>query len=83
MPGSERIHMKINYDPEADAIYVQLRQGDVDDTRQISKYVFVDEDENGIPLGLEILFASQILGQEEVPGITFSISQTALDSMAR
>ena len=74
--------MRINYDPEADAIYVQLRTGDVDDTRQISKYVFVDEDENGSPLGLEILFASQILGKEEMSGVTFSVSQTTLNLTA-
>ena len=74
--------MQINYDPEADAIYVQLRSGNVDDTRKISKYVYVDEDENGSPIGLEILFASQILDKDEMSGVTFSVSQTTLDSMA-
>ena len=45
--------MQIDYDPQADAIYVRLRSGEVDDTLAVGKYIFVDVDQDGVPLGLE------------------------------
>jgi len=36
--------MQIDYDPQADAIYVQLRSGEVDDTLTVGKSIFVDVD---------------------------------------
>ena len=67
--------MKIDYDPQADAIYIQLRNGDVDDTLSASKYVFVDVDKEGIPLGMEILFASRILDSQEMTSFTVNTAQ--------
>ncbi len=67
--------MQIDYDPEADAIYVRLRDGEVDDTLQAGKYVFVDVDNEGVPLGLEILFAGRMLGQKDRTSVTFSIGR--------
>ncbi len=51
--------MQIDYDPQADTTYVQLRPGEIDDTLEISKYVYVDKD--GVPLGIEILFTRRVL----------------------
>lgn len=65
--------MQIDYDPEADAIYIRLRDGKVDDTREISKYIYVDVDGTGIPLGLEILFASHVLADKEMTSIILNI----------
>ncbi|HUF40105.1 MAG TPA: DUF2283 domain-containing protein [Anaerolineales bacterium] len=45
--------MQIDYDPHSDALYIRLREGQVDDTIETSKYVYVDVDEDGIPLGIE------------------------------
>ena len=67
--------MQIDYDPQADALYIQLREGEVDDTLEASKYVYVDVDENGVPLGLEILFASRVLAQEDVTSVTVNIGR--------
>lgn len=47
--------MQIDYDPQADTMYIQLRQGEVDDTLEINKYIYVDVDEDAVPLGIEIL----------------------------
>ncbi len=69
--------MQIDYDPEADALYVHFREGEVDDTRQISKYIFVDEDEAGQPLGLEILFASRVLAGQDMTSVTVNIGRAA------
>ena len=58
--------MRIDYDPQADVIYVRLRDGVVDDTHEVSKYIYVDVDERGIPLGLEILFGEPTSDGEPV-----------------
>lgn len=67
--------MKINYDPKADAIYIQLVEGVIDNTLQAGKYVNVDVDQEGVPLGVEILFARRTLSKEDMTSITFNISQ--------
>ncbi len=69
--------MQIDYDPEADALYVHFREGEVDDTRRISKYIYVDEDKSGQPLGLEILFASRALAGQDMTSVTVNISRAA------
>ena len=68
--------MRIDYDPQADAIYIRLREGDVDDTLEAGKYVFVDVDSAGVPLGLEILFAGRTLAAEDVTSVTVNISRS-------
>jgi len=68
--------MQIDYDPQADAIYIQLRKGEADDTLEAGKYVYVDVDENGVPLGLEILFAGRML-VEDMASVTVNIGRVA------
>jgi uncharacterized protein YuzE len=65
--------MQIDYDPQADAIYIRLRDGEVDDTQKVSEYIYVDVDEAGTPLGLEILFASRVLAEQDVTSVTLNI----------
>ena len=67
--------MQIDYDPQADALYIQLKKGEVEDTQEISKYIFVDLDQDGVPLGLEILFAKQVLDDVDPASITINISR--------
>ncbi len=69
--------MKIDYDPQADAIYVQLKEGEVADTLDVSKYIFVDVDEKDIPLGIEILFVSRHLEMEDLTTVTLNIGKAA------
>ncbi len=69
--------MQIDYDPQADAIYIQLRTGEVDDTLEAGKYVYIDVDENGVPLGLEILFAGRMLAKEDMTSVTVNIGRMA------
>ncbi|HEX6387123.1 MAG TPA: DUF2283 domain-containing protein [Anaerolineae bacterium] len=73
--------MQIDYDPQADAIYVRLRDGIVDDTHEVSKYIYVDVDERGVPLGLEILFASQVLGDKDLTSVTLNIARATSASL--
>lgn len=67
--------MQIDYDPQADAIYVHLRSGSVDDTLAVGKYVYVDVDADGVPLGLEILFAGQVLSRQDLTSVTVNVSR--------
>jgi uncharacterized protein YuzE len=69
--------MRIDYDPQADAMYIRLRSGDVDDTLEAGKYVFVDVDSAGVPLGLEILFAGRTLAAEDMTSVTVNIARAA------
>jgi len=68
--------MQINYDPQADTLYIQLQSGKVDDTIEHSKYIYVDVDKDDAPLGIEILFARRILGQTNVDNVTVNINPT-------
>jgi uncharacterized protein YuzE len=65
--------MKIEYDPQADALYIQLRKGKIAQTVETSHYIYADVDEKGQPLGLEILFVRRHLKPEDLTSITFNI----------
>ena len=67
--------MQIDYDPQADAVYVQLRPGDVDDTLTVGQYIYVDVYEDGVPLGLEILFAGRTLATQELTSVTVNLAR--------
>ena len=67
--------MQIDYDPQSDGVYIRLRSGEIDDTIEAGRYVYVDVDKDGIPLGLELLFASRMLTQHDLCSITVNIGQ--------
>ncbi|MEW5986536.1 MAG: DUF2283 domain-containing protein [Chloroflexota bacterium] len=68
-------NMQIDYDPQADAIYIRLRPGEVDDTLEVGKYIYADVDSDGLPLGVEILFASRILREPDITTVTVNIKR--------
>ncbi|CAA6819014.1 MAG: Unknown protein [uncultured Thiotrichaceae bacterium] len=51
--------MKIEFDPEIDALYVQLAEGDIEKTEEIKKGMMLDYDKSGNVLGIEILNVSK------------------------
>ena len=58
--------MRIEYDPEVDALYIQFRAaapGTVEN-RQVSEDVVADYGPDGKLVGLEILDASIVLGED-------------------
>ena len=69
--------MQFDYDPQADAIYVRLRSGEVDDTLTVGKYIYVDVDQDGVPLGLEILFAGRVLAGQDLTSVTVNLGRVA------
>ena len=62
--------MKIEYDKEADALYIQLREAYVDDNIDIEEGVTVDLDEKRHIVGVEILDASKKLSLKDIVNIT-------------
>ena len=62
--------MKIEYDPEADALYIQIREVPVDDNIDIEDGVTVDVDEDRHIVGVEILDDSKRLSPADLSSIT-------------
>jgi uncharacterized protein YuzE len=57
--------MKIDYNPQADAMYIQFKEGKVDNTLEVGRNIFVDLDKDGTYLGIEILFTSRRFAVED------------------
>ncbi len=62
--------MRIEYDKEADALYIQLREVSVDDNIDIEEGITIDIDEKKHIVGIEILDASKILSLKDLINIT-------------
>jgi uncharacterized protein YuzE len=62
--------LRIEYDKEADALYIQLREANVDDNIDIEEGVTVDLDEKKHIIGIEILDASKKLSLKDIANIT-------------
>jgi len=63
--------MKITYDPEVDALYIELRHVPASDSTDIEEGVTVDMDSEGHIIGIEILDASQRMTPEELANIHY------------
>lgn len=74
--------MRIEYDKDADALYIQLREGDVEDNIDIEEGTTVDLDEKGHMIGIEILDASKKLSLKEIVNISIeNLPVEKLDTM--
>lgn len=62
--------MKIEYDREADALYIQLREAYVEDNIDIEEGITIDLDEKRHIVGIEILDASKKLSLKDLVNIT-------------
>lgn len=62
--------MRIEYDKEADALYIQIREVHVDDNVDIEEGITIDLDENRHVVGIEILDASRKLSLSNMANIT-------------
>lgn len=48
----------VEYDPEANALYLEFSDAPIVETVALSDSVYIDVDANGQPVGLEILFVT-------------------------
>jgi uncharacterized protein YuzE len=62
--------LRIEYDKEADALYIQLREVSVDDNIDIEEGVTIDLDEEKHIVGIEILDVSKKLSLKDLINIT-------------
>lgn len=62
--------MKIEYDREADALYIQLREAYVDDNIDIEEGITIDLDEKRHLIGIEVLDVSKKLSLKDIVNIT-------------
>ncbi len=51
--------MRITYDPEADAMYIRLKEGKVHKTKEVDENTILDYDETGNVIGVELLFVKE------------------------
>lgn len=56
--------MKLEYDPEADAVYVRFSAGEIVESEEVSPGVILDYDAQGRILALELLDARRKLTPE-------------------
>ena len=51
--------MEISYDKEADAMYIEFREGDFGRNKKIDDFTIIDFDKEGNILGIELLEVSK------------------------
>lgn len=62
--------MKISYDPDADALYIRLVEGKQEcRTLRLNEEVALDVGPEEVLVGIEILDASEVLGEGEAPAV--------------
>ena len=62
--------VSVEYDPEANAIYIRIKKGEVETSEPLSDDIIVDLDENGEALGIEILLPkSDVVKKLSLPKI--------------
>jgi len=71
--------MRIEYDKEADALYIVLRDVAASDSKDLEEGVTIDLDDKGHIVGLEVLDASERLGLEAL--INISIENMPLEKI--
>lgn len=62
--------MKINYDPQADALYIKFQQGESARTKKVTEGILIDLDEKGLLYGIEILGAKERMPLQELGRLT-------------
>ena len=58
--------MEINYDKDADAMYIEFRKGDFAKNKKIDDFTLIDLDKQGNILGIELLDVSKRIPRESL-----------------
>jgi uncharacterized protein YuzE len=61
--------MKISYDKEANALYIELKQGKFDKNKKIDDFTILDLDKEGNILGIEFLDVDKRMSKEDLAKI--------------
>jgi uncharacterized protein YuzE len=71
--------LTLEYDKEANAIYLRFSFAEIDDTIPLSDSVYVDVDSDGDPIGIEILHATP----DELPNVALLGKSIALKDLLK
>ena len=62
--------MKISYDKQADAMYIEFREGSFAKNKKLDDFTILDLDESGNILGIEFLDASKRIPKESLSEVS-------------
>ncbi len=62
--------MKITFDKEADALYIEFSEGEFASNKKIDKDTIIDLDKDGNILGIEIINASKRIAKDFLSNIS-------------
>ena len=62
--------MKVEYDADADAVYIRLKDREIASTREIEDNIIADIDARGKLLGIELLFVSDYLSADDIRNLS-------------
>lgn len=65
--------MKISYDPNADALYIQFQEGIVGKTKKVEEGILIDLDNSGRIFGIEIIGLSERMSIKDLGQISFDL----------
>lgn len=68
--------MKIHYDEDVDAIYMQFRRGKADKTYDYTQDIAIDVDKDDRVVGIEILNASKVVGLQTLKNVECNLAST-------
>lgn len=51
--------MKLEFDPQADAVYLELTDAEVEESKEIQPGIIMDYDAEGRIVGIEVLYVSK------------------------
>ncbi len=63
--------MKITYDKEADAMYIEFSDADFSSNKKIDDNTIIDLDKDGKIIGIELLEVSERIPKKALSGISF------------
>lgn len=69
--------MKIEYDKQADAIYIQIQEKKVASSREIEEGVVIDFDESNKVIGFEVLNASKKFDIKDIAAVNIGMLPVA------
>ncbi len=68
--------MKITYDPQANALYIQFQEGKVGSTKKIEEGILVDLGADGKLFGIEVIGVSERMSLKELEQINTNLPLT-------
>lgn len=51
--------MKLEFDPQADAVYLELTDAEIEESKEIQPGIIMDYDAKGRIVGIEVLYVSK------------------------